>query len=226
VRDQEFKPGGFGRRAFLRLKTRAKLDADLDLIRGAREHGGMHPKPLIHTLLASGICAAAFAFSPALRADADVVPIGNDTFTITCEARTAFNRDTDKLRDKANEEATKYCADHNKQLKVVSLTSKLPMFGTGYARAKITFMALDAGDPRLSNAAPAGATAAPVYAPAPAYAAAPVVMAAPAAPAPPPRLNTDELYSELVKLDDLRKKGILTDDEFQAEKRKLLSRSN
>jgi hypothetical protein len=178
---------------------------------------------MFHKLLASGICAAAFAFLPTLRADADVVPVGNDTFTITCEARTAFNRDTDKLRDKANEEATKYCADHNKQLKVVSLTSKLPMFGTGYARAKITFMALDAGDPRLSNAAPA---AAPSYAANPAYAAAPVVMTAPAAPAPPPRLNTDELYSELVKLDDLRKKGILTDDEFQAEKRKLLSRSN
>ena len=33
-------------------------------------------------------------------------------------------------------------------------------------------------------------------------------------------------YSELVKLDDLRKKGILTDDEFQAEKKKLLSKSN
>jgi hypothetical protein len=40
------------------------------------------------------------------------------------------------------------------------------------------------------------------------------------------RLTTDELYNELVKLDDLRKKGILTDDEFQAEKKKLLSRSN
>ncbi len=158
-----------------------------------------------------------------LRADGDVVAVGNDTYSITCEARTAFNRDTDKLKDKANEEASKYCADHNKQLKVVSLTSKLPMFGTGYAKAKITFMALDAGDPRLSNAVPA---AAPAYAAAPVYAAAPPVMAAPVAPPPPPRLSTDDLYNELVKLDDLRKKGILTDDEFQAEKRKLLSRSN
>ncbi len=179
----------------------------------------MHPKPLFHTLLASGICLAAIGFSPILRADGDVVAIGNDTYSITCEAHTAFTRDTDKLRDRANDEAAKYCADHSKQLKVVSLTSKVPMFGTGYARAKITFMALDAGDPRLSNAAPAPGAV-------PVYAAAPVVMAAPVAPPPPPHLGTDELYSELVKLDDLRKKGILTDDEFQAEKRKLLSRSN
>jgi len=38
-------------------------------------------------------------------------------------------------------------------------------------------------------------------------------------------LSTDELYNDLLKLDDLRKKGILSDDEFQAEKKKVLSRS-
>ena len=53
----------------------------------------------------------------------------------------------------------------------------------------------------------------------------PVYLAAPAAPVER-HLTTDELYSELVKLDDLRKKGILTDEEFQAEKKKLLSHSN
>ncbi len=139
-------------------------------------------------------------------------------------ARTAFNRDSDKLRDKANDEAAKYCADRGKQLKVVSLTSKVPMFGTGYARAKITFMALDAGDPRLSNAAPAALRSTrPLRRP---RRPRPPSWRSAAPPPPPPRLNTDELYNELVKLDDLRKKGILTDDEFQAEKRELLTRSN
>ncbi|MXV08448.1 SHOCT domain-containing protein [Xanthomonas sp. LMG 9002] len=33
-----------------------------------------------------------------------------------------------------------------------------------------------------------------------------------------------DLYTELLKLDDLRKKGLLTDAEFQAQKAKLLSR--
>lgn len=31
-----------------------------------------------------------------------------------------------------------------------------------------------------------------------------------------------DLYTELIKLDDLRKRGLLTEEEFQAEKRKLL----
>ena len=34
--------------------------------------------------------------------------------------------------------------------------------------------------------------------------------------------NQQDIYSQLVKLDDLRKKGILTDEEFEAQKKKLL----
>ena len=33
-----------------------------------------------------------------------------------------------------------------------------------------------------------------------------------------------DVYAELIKLDDLRKKGILTDEEFDAQKQKLLNR--
>lgn len=34
--------------------------------------------------------------------------------------------------------------------------------------------------------------------------------------------QTKDVYAELIKLDDLRKRGILTDSEFEAQKRKLL----
>jgi hypothetical protein len=154
--------------------------------------------------------------------------MGNNTYSITVEASNAFHRDLDKLKEEATDLASKYCADQGKQMKLVSLTGKVPMFAMGYAKAKIVFKALGPGDPELAMPVAAdGSVAAPapaVYASAPAaYAAAP---AAYAAPAPLPHLSTDELYAELVKLDDLRKKGILTDDEFQAEKKKLLSRSN
>lgn len=39
-----------------------------------------------------------------------------------------------------------------------------------------------------------------------------------------PSANPD-LYSELIKLDDLRQKGLITDAEYEAEKKKLLERS-
>ncbi len=36
--------------------------------------------------------------------------------------------------------------------------------------------------------------------------------------------ESKDIYEKLIKLDDLRKKGIITDEEFESEKRKLLSR--
>jgi hypothetical protein len=161
-------------------------------------------------LLASFICIASLGFASAAPADVEAVPMGNDTYSITREAGSAFTRDTDKLKAKVADDAAKYCAAQGKQLKVVSLTGNVPRFSTGYAKAKIVFMALSPGDPRLLAEAPSANPMAPAAFMGP----------------PPGRLSTDELVSELTKLDDLRKKGILTDEEFQAEKKKILSRSN
>jgi hypothetical protein len=160
--------------------------------------------------------ASLLAVTLAGRASAhdDVGPAvqkGQNTYTITATASSAFMTDTDKLKDEANAAAVQYCADHGKVLKVISLTSKSPHFSLGYCTGTVRFMALDAGDPAL------------LPPPAPSSAAAPETYAAPAAPR---SLSTDELVAELTKLDDLRKKGILTDDEFQAEKKKVLSHTN
>lgn len=149
-----------------------------------------------------------------------MVSMGNDTYSITREAKTAFNRDVEKLKADASDAAAKYCEAQGKQLKVVSLTGTVPFFGTGYAKAKIVFRALSPGDPGLTSEtaqmAPAVASSVAPYTP-------PYV---PPAAAPAEKsLSTDELYNDLLKLDDLRKKGILSDDEFQAEKKKVLSRS-
>jgi putative oligomerization/nucleic acid binding protein len=155
------------------------------------------------------LCLASAGF--ASSAPSAPVSLGNNTYSITCEASNAFQRDVDKLKAEATDAANNFCAQQGKQMKQLSLTGKLPFFSTGYAKAKIVFMALNPGDPELTMPVTPEGTIAP---------------AAVMAPAPLPRLSTDELYSELVKLDDLRKKGILSDDEFQAEKKKLLSRSN
>jgi Short C-terminal domain len=146
---------------------------------------------------------------PAMAKD-DIGPAiqkGQSTYSITATGSNAFMTDTDKLKDEANAAAVKYCEDHGKVLKVLSLTSKSPHFSLGYCTGTITFMALSAGDPALLPPAP-------------------VVSGETYAPAAPRSLTTDELVAELTKLDDLRKKGILTDDEFQAEKKKILSHTN
>jgi cytochrome c-type biogenesis protein CcmH/NrfG len=41
-----------------------------------------------------------------------------------------------------------------------------------------------------------------------------------------PRTETDVLYRDLTELDDLRKRGLLTEEEFQAKRKKLVEKSN
>ena len=144
----------------------------------------------------------------------EVVSLGNNTYSITRQASNGFVRDAEKLKAEALDQAAAYCADQHKQLKVISATAEKPkiMF-MGYASAKVVFKALDAGDPELSapaatgnvaNSDPASGTSAETV---------------------PVRTPTDALYNELMRLDDLRKRGILTDEEFQAQKKKVLERS-
>jgi hypothetical protein len=162
---------------------------------------------LLPTLLfASGIVA--------LASTTKVETVSDNTYAITRTATTGFDRDVDKLKQEAQADAAKYCSDKGKTLKVVMVTSERPHFGGGYAWAKIAFQALDANDPRLT---------APVAAPSAIGGAAPVTDSA-AGPAPLPT-QAGDLYTEILKLDDLRKRGLLTDKEFESEKKKLLKHS-
>lgn len=145
--------------------------------------------------IAALCCAAKSPTAPA------VIPQGDDTYAITRQAPNAFSRDTEKLKAEAEDDAAKYCAAQGKQLKVLSLTAKKPWFSTGYCEAKIVFKAVSPGE--VETVAGGAAAVAPVE----------------------KVLTTDELYADLTKLDDLRKKGILTDEEFQLEKKKVLNRS-
>lgn len=158
-----------------------------------------------------------------VRADQnpEIVPLGHDTYALTRWAETGFTRNTDKLKKQALEDAAAYCAKLHKELKVISTTSAHPFVPlTGFASAKVVFKALDADDPALHVPVPAPA----------ADDAVPGVTtdaAAPAAAAPvAPPDATDTLYKDLMKLDDLRKRGILTQEEFEAQKKKLLEKSN
>jgi hypothetical protein len=149
------------------------------------------------------------------RADTnpEIVPLGHDTYALTRWANTGFTRNTAKLKAQALEDAAAYCAKLHKELKIVSTTAERPAIPlTGFASAKVVFKALDANDPELH------APAAPAPAP---DAAAPVAVENAA-----PRTETDVLYRDLTQLDDLRKRGLLTEEEFQAKRKKLVEKSN
>ena len=133
----------------------------------------------------------------------NVVSMGNNTYTVTREATTTFNRNVEELKAQAQEDAAKFCVAHSKQLKVLDVTVNKPVVTTGYISAKVVFKAIDAAE----VAAEAAAAAAPAPTEARAI------------------QSTGDLYTELSKLDDLRKRGILTDEEFQSEKKKILNRS-
>ena len=147
------------------------------------------------------------------RADSnpEIVSLGHDTYALTRWANNGFTRNTEKLKTQALEDAAAYCAKLHKELKVISTTASRPVIpATGFANAKVVFKALDANDPELRGQASAAAAAA----------------TPPAVENPAPRTATDVLYNDLMKLDDLRKRGVLTDEEFQAQKKKLLEKSN
>lgn len=158
---------------------------------------------IVAVLLAAGLFVQAAEPAPA------IVPLGENTYRVTISATHKFTRNTDKLKEQALAAASAYCTGLGKQLKIVSVDEKKSMYLMGeMASATLTFQALDLTDPALSATQSAGATNSPVS-----------LAGSAAKPA-----GNEALYADLLRLDDLRKKGILTDDEFKAEKKKLLER--
>ena len=138
----------------------ARAQRNLDLRGAAGDVFGVKILPLGKFALT--LCMLVALTAPAWAHDdkPEIVPLGNDTYSIKCEGKNAFMRDEDKLRTQVNDAAVKFCADNGKVLKVISVNSKVPMFSTGYAWAKITFKALNPGSPELMPA-PAMVVAAP-----------------------------------------------------------------
>lgn len=145
--------------------------------------------------------------------------MGNNTYMITRQAGTGFSG-SGTLKAKALHEASKFCEKQGKQMKVVAITeAKPPYILANFPKAEVVFKALDVGDPELKTESAVDPSGVQIKVGEP----------------PPTRASidinqkqtqSDDLYIQLSKLDELHKKGILTDAEFEAEKKKILSRSN
>ena len=146
-----------------------------------------------------------------------VVPVGKDTYMVSRQAATGFTG-SGKLKARALQEASQFCEKQGKKLQTVSFSeTKPPYILTNFPKAEIQFMCLDANDPQLMR---------------PRYEREPDVVikrddtirAAVDIHAKEEGNKSFDLYAELTKLDDLRKRGILTEEEFQTQKKLMLEK--
>ncbi len=147
-----------------------------------------------------------------------VVSMGNNTYMVTRQAATGFSG-SGTLKADALQEASRFCTDHGKQLKVVAITeAKPPYILANFPKAEVVFKALDAGDPELKSESAIDPSGVQIK----------VGERPPTQPAidiNQKQVTAGDLYTELTQLDELHKKGILTDAEFEAEKKKILNGS-
>jgi len=138
-----------------------------------------------------------------------VVPIGKDTYMVSGSGKSPGGYSGSDVKAAAFKEATAYCAGLGKHLQILHTDQRDMSFGKN-ATAELQFMCLDSSDteltrPRLTKEADQvievrkdikikDTTSAP----------------------------SRDVYGELIKLDDLRKRGILTEAEFETQKKALL----
>ncbi|HEY3755145.1 MAG TPA: SHOCT domain-containing protein [Opitutaceae bacterium] len=165
--------------------------------------------------LFSYLVLLALVISPAASRAADttleITDQGNNTYTLTRFASTTFTLNTTKLLERAMEDAKQFCTERHRTLKVLDTRKYkpfLPSLGIPYGR--VVFEAVDPNAP-VEPDVPPPAAAAPG--------------SAPIELKPVPSTPTDTLYRDLHKLDELRKDGLLSEEEFQKLKQRLIEKT-
>lgn len=132
-----------------------------------------------------------------------VVPMGQDTFMVSASEKGPGYYSGSQVKAKAFAEATQFCESKGKKLQVVN-TDQHDTRPFVFASAEVQFMCLNAGDSELGR---------------------------PKLQARPDKVvevrqegNGADPYADLIKLDDLRKRGIITDAEFEAKKKVVLAK--
>lgn len=152
-------------------------------------------------------------FSAALLsacASSGIIPVGQDTFMVTKQSSTGFHSGG-SVKAEIFPEAAAYCSKMGKELQPVSERAVDGVPGRSFASAELTFRCLAAGDPGLSRPTPKP------------YANVRIEQQTVQTPAPVASPATDT-YGELLKLKSLLDAKIITPDDFEQQKRKILSR--
>lgn len=138
-----------------------------------------------------------------------IIPIGQDTYMISGSGKSPGGYSGSEVKAVAFREATKYCTSIGKKLQVVSTNQRDMSYGVN-ATAELQFMCLDSTDaelgrPKLKKDADQ------------------VIGIRKDVKVKSESTGSRDVYGELIKLDDLRRKGILSEAEFEAQKKAILS---
>lgn len=141
----------------------------------------------------------------------EVVQMSPDTYMIAKTSKAGIFGNPAKMKIAIIKQANDFAASKGKV--AVPLSSREDPLAPGhFASFEYQFRLVDPSSPAANSGAHLEPRADVVV----------DVNSAPSGPAPVAPASQSDLYTQLMKLDDLRKRGILTEEEFQAQKRKLL----
>lgn len=143
-----------------------------------------------------------------------VMPIGKDTFMVSRQAASGFSG-SGTLKAEAFKEANEYCVNMGKSVQVINTNEAQPPFVFGnFPKAEIQFRCLNSGDPELGR---------PTLRPVANVRIDGEIREKKDIPVKDVTEKSKDVYQELIKLDDLRKRKIISEAEFSAQKKKLLN---
>jgi Short C-terminal domain len=166
----------------------------------------------------SRLCSTFFTiiFASAVTgcATSEIVPIGTDSYMIAQTSAGGVFKAMSSLKSEVIQRANAF-AESKGKVAVPIASKEAPAYPGHMPSFEYQFRLVDRSDPRA-----AGGGLVPR---------ADIVVENKIVQSPPAGVNradgSKDLYAELLKLDDLRKKGIITDAEFQTQKERLLRES-
>lgn len=165
-----------------------------------------------------GLSSAASAKKP------EVVQVGPGTYMIFKEDHKGVFGSLAKLKVRVITQANEFAASRGQV--VIPLACKEKPLGNGpaqWASFEYQFKLVPRESPEAKEAAGAACPDSVSHSTQVVRVTSTVEPTPAATPPSPPAEKSTDTYTELLKLDDLRKRGILTEEEFEAEKRKLLN---
>lgn len=140
-----------------------------------------------------------------------VVPIGQDTYMIGSQGKSPGGFSGSEAKVLAFAEAQKFCSTRGKSVQIINTQQSDMSFGKN-ATAEIQFLCLSEGDPELGRPRLERVPDQVIH----------VKTHTPDRQSPVAEKPKD-LYSELLKLEDLKRRGLLSESEFDQQKKRLLS---